>query len=67
MALEPLVTNGRFGARASAQRFSLRPLKRLLLMSKPDFCTEVILDCEEHNVKFYEKCGFALKEVEMAW
>tara|TARA_A100001015_G_scaffold287141_1_gene356595 strand:+ start:81 stop:194 length:114 start_codon:yes stop_codon:yes gene_type:complete len=27
---------------------------------------QVILDCEERNVKFYEKCGFTLKEVEMA-
>ena len=30
-------------------------------------CYKVILDCEEHNVKFYEKCGFFVKGVEMAW
>ena len=30
-------------------------------------CYKVILDCEEHNVKFYEKCGFMRKEVEMVW
>ena len=25
-----------------------------------------ILDCQEHNVKFYEKCGFHIRGVEMA-
>jgi len=29
-------------------------------------CYKIILDCEEHNVAFYEKCGFTAKEVEMA-
>ena len=27
---------------------------------------KVILDCEEKNVKFYEKCGFILKGAQMA-
>ena len=30
-------------------------------------CYKVILDCAEHNVKFYEKCGFARKELQMAY
>lgn len=29
-------------------------------------CYKVILDCSEKNVPFYEKCGFARKEVHMA-
>jgi glucosamine-phosphate N-acetyltransferase len=29
-------------------------------------CYKVILDCAEHNVKFYEKCGFLRKELQMA-
>ena len=29
-------------------------------------CYKVILDCEESNVGFYEKCGFSRKGVEMA-
>ncbi|KAL7750774.1 Glucosamine-phosphate N-acetyltransferase-like protein [Sorochytrium milnesiophthora] len=30
-------------------------------------CYKIILDCAEKNVKFYEKCGFEKKEVEMVW
>lgn len=29
-------------------------------------CYKVILCCDEKNVGFYEKCGYAKKEVEMA-
>ena len=29
-------------------------------------CYKVILDCSEHNVGFYEKCGFSRKAVQMA-
>ncbi|EKX37225.1 hypothetical protein GUITHDRAFT_89759 [Guillardia theta CCMP2712] len=29
-------------------------------------CYKVILDCSEDNVKFYERCGFQRKEVQMA-
>ena len=28
-------------------------------------CYKVILDCSDSNVKFYEKCGFQKKEVQM--
>lgn len=27
-------------------------------IAKQRGCYKVILDCDEHNVKFYEKCGF---------
>ena len=29
-------------------------------------CYKLILDCSESNVKFYEKCGFKRKEIQMA-
>ncbi|BEI99497.1 hypothetical protein CcaverHIS631_0405400 [Cutaneotrichosporon cavernicola] len=29
-------------------------------------CYKVILDCSKDNIPFYEKCGFQLKEYEMA-
>lgn len=28
-------------------------------------CYKILLDCSEDNVKFYEKCGFKKKEVQM--
>jgi glucosamine-phosphate N-acetyltransferase len=42
----------------------IETLKQLAVANK---CYKVILDCAEKNVKFYEKCGFKVKEVEMAW
>ena len=30
-------------------------------------CYKVILDCADYNVPFYNKCGFFVKGVEMAW
>lgn len=30
-------------------------------------CYKVILDCAETNARFYEKCGFRKKEVQMAY
>ncbi|KAK3242814.1 Glucosamine-phosphate N-acetyltransferase-like protein [Cymbomonas tetramitiformis] len=29
-------------------------------------CYKVILDCDEKNVEFYEKCGYERKAVQMA-
>jgi glucosamine-phosphate N-acetyltransferase len=29
-------------------------------------CYKIILNCEEKNIKFYEKCGFKYKNVEMS-
>jgi glucosamine-phosphate N-acetyltransferase len=28
---------------------------------------KIILDCNEKNMGFYERCGFARKELQMAW
>jgi len=41
-------------------------IEALILLAEQCGCYKVILDCEEHNIAFYEKCGFTLKEVEMA-
>lgn len=30
-------------------------------------CYKIILNCAEHNIGFYEKCGFYLNEVQMRW
>ena len=38
-------------------------LKALAVVNK---CYKVILDCSEVNMRFYEKCGFAKKENQMA-
>ena len=41
-------------------------LNHLSSISKERGCYKVILNCSEKNIKFYEKCGFAIKEFEMA-
>ena len=40
-----------------------RLIELLKLVSQANGCYKVILDCAEHNVAFYEKCGFKRKEV----
>jgi glucosamine-phosphate N-acetyltransferase len=40
-------------------------IEQLKFVSARTNCYKTILDCAEHNVKFYEKCGFKLKEVQM--
>ena len=44
-----------------------RIIDLLKALAQANNCYKVILDCAERNVKFYEKCGFKVKEVEMAW
>ena len=45
--------------------------RRLILLLKAvaeaNNCYKVILDCSDHNVAFYQKCGFAVKGAQMAW
>lgn len=38
----------------------------LISFSKNNLCYKVILDCNDFNIKFYEKCGFHKKENQMA-
>ena len=36
-----------------------------MAVSQSQGCYKVILDCAEHNVDFYGKCGLSKKEVQM--
>lgn len=40
-------------------------ISTLTELAKKVGCYKVILDCGEHNVGFYEKCGYSRKGVEM--
>lgn len=43
-----------------------RVIEFLIEHAKSVGCYKVILDCNDENILFYEKCGFAKKEVQMA-
>ncbi|KAL0209459.1 hypothetical protein RCL1_007827 [Eukaryota sp. TZLM3-RCL] len=40
-------------------------VERLSELAKQEGCYKTILDCADHNVTFYEKCGLEVKGVEM--
>jgi hypothetical protein len=40
-------------------------IAHLLEQAQASGCYKVILDCAEHNVGYYEKCGLTRKEVQM--
>ena len=40
-------------------------VKHLVDISESLNCYKCILDCSEENIKFYEKCGFLRKGVQM--
>jgi GNAT superfamily N-acetyltransferase len=44
---------------------SLRLIEELTRVCHERGCYKVILDCAEHNVAFYEKCGLTRKEIQM--
>jgi glucosamine-phosphate N-acetyltransferase len=46
-------------------RLQCRLIDALVRVAKQQGCYKVILDCTEHNVLFYEKCGLSRKEVQM--
>ncbi|GBF99254.1 glucosamine 6-phosphate N-acetyltransferase-like [Raphidocelis subcapitata] len=52
-------------AAARGQRLGQRLVEELVSVSRSRGCYKVILDCAEHNVAFYEKCGLTRKEVQM--
>lgn len=43
-----------------------RVIEFLIEHAKSVGCYKVILDCNDENMLFYEKCGFVKKEVQMA-
>lgn len=40
-------------------------IEHLVEVARKNKCYKVILDCNENNVPFYQKCGFKPKEIEM--
>lgn len=48
------------------QKLGQRLILRLAEEARSAGCYKVILDCGDHNVGFYEKCGFEKKGAEMA-
>ena len=41
-------------------------VRQLVARSKADGDHRVILDCQEHNIAFYIRCGFHVRGAEMA-
>mgnify|MGYP000388492422 CR=1 FL=1 len=48
------------------QHLGQQMIRFLTDYAKHAHCYKVILDCSEHNVGFYEKCGYSRKSVQMA-
>ncbi|KAI9143398.1 acyl-CoA N-acyltransferase [Paraphysoderma sedebokerense] len=48
------------------KRLGIRIIETLVEIARQQSCYKVILNCNDDNVTFYEKCGFKKKEVEMA-
>ncbi|KAJ2392913.1 Glucosamine-phosphate N-acetyltransferase-like protein, partial [Coemansia sp. RSA 2611] len=48
------------------KRFGVTLVKQLLALANATGCYKTILDCDEDNVPFYEKCGMQRKSVQMA-
>ena len=44
-----------------------RIIELLKVLGQVNNCYKVILDCADYNVPFYNKCGFFVKGIEMAW
>lgn len=49
------------------KKLGLRIIEALKFIGQTTGCYKVILDCAVKNIPFYEKCGFAPKESQMAW
>ncbi|CAG8574387.1 7164_t:CDS:2, partial [Scutellospora calospora] len=49
------------------KKLGLRIIQALKYIGMKTGCYKVILDCDEKNVPFYQKCGFTRKGCEMAW
>ncbi|EIM83740.1 glucosamine 6-phosphate N-acetyltransferase [Stereum hirsutum FP-91666 SS1] len=47
------------------KKLGLRVIQALTGISEGRGCYKTILNCNESNIPFYEKCGFERKEVEM--
>ncbi|KAF6250858.1 hypothetical protein COO60DRAFT_1464780 [Scenedesmus sp. NREL 46B-D3] len=52
-------------AAARGHKVGQRLIDELVCVAKQRGCYKVILDCAEHNIPLYEKCGLSRKEVQM--
>lgn len=60
--IEDIVIDSNF----RGKKYGKELIKNLVDISYNDFnCYKVILNCSSKNIKFYEKCGFSNKNVEM--
>lgn len=48
------------------KKLGIRLIKTLTEIGKAMGAYKVILDCSDHNVEFYEKCGYVRAGVEMS-
>eukprot|EP00879_Flechtneria_rotunda_P018200 GHRR01019090.1.p1 GENE.GHRR01019090.1~~GHRR01019090.1.p1 ORF type:complete len:150 (+),score=25.40 GHRR01019090.1:331-780(+) len=53
------------GQSARGQKLGRRLIDELIQVAAHAGCYKVILDCAEHNVAFYEKCGLTRREAQM--
>ncbi|MCO5594280.1 hypothetical protein L7F22_048309 [Adiantum nelumboides] len=60
--IEDVVVDARMRGHCLGQRI----VDFLTTRAREAHCYKVILDCDEQNVRFYEKCGFSKKETQMA-
>jgi glucosamine-phosphate N-acetyltransferase len=47
------------------KKLGFHMLNALNSVAKNVGCRKTILNCSEHNIKFYEKCGFEVSSTEM--
>lgn len=59
--VEDIVTSKKCNGKGLGKKI----INQLTERAKINDCYKVILDCSEHNVGFYEKCGFSVKGREM--
>ncbi len=60
--IEDIVTDSKF----RSQGLGAQLINYLVGKAREAGCYKVILDCSEHNIGFYSKCGFEKKGVQMA-
>ncbi|CDK28253.1 unnamed protein product [Kuraishia capsulata CBS 1993] len=49
------------------KKLGIALIRYLLQVAKDLGCYKTILDCSEHNVGFYEKCGLKVEGIEMGY
>ncbi|KAF0979241.1 hypothetical protein FDP41_001584 [Naegleria fowleri] len=52
-------------ANVRGQHLGVKVIEACKQFAQEQGCYKTILDCSEKNVKFYEKCGFVRKEIQM--